>query len=250
MSNNTQSHASFNLLKLLPNIVTLIALLFGLTAIRYSLESKFQAAIIAILIAALLDALDGRLARLLSASSNFGAELDSLVDFINFGIAPIFIIYIKIFQNDNLQNLGWIALLIYTISAAIRLARFNTDIENKEHKEFYKFYFYGVPAPIGALLILMPLIVNMDLFPNYIDSNTKIYIIIYIISIAYLLSSRIPTFSFKSLSIKPEYVWLVLIVTASIAIMLLYYPWHVLPILAVLYLLLIPVGLYYKNKFL
>jgi CDP-diacylglycerol--serine O-phosphatidyltransferase len=133
----------------LPNMVTLLALCSGLTAIRLALEGRLELAMMAILLAALLDALDGRLARMLKGTSRFGAELDSLTDFVNFGVAPALILYQS--SLSEIDNLGWIAALLYAICAGLRLARFNAalDVEGPDHKALF---FTGVPAPAGALL--------------------------------------------------------------------------------------------------
>ena len=140
---------------LIPNIFTLLGLCAGLTAIRMAIEHRWDLAVAALVFAAFLDGIDGRIARLLKAQSRFGAELDSLADFVNFGVAPAIIIYN--WALDDLKSMGWIVVLIYAVCAALRLARFNVALERTDQPAWQKSYFVGVPAPAGAIVLLLPI---------------------------------------------------------------------------------------------
>src|SRR5437868_4613165 len=140
---------------LVPNLITLLALCAGLTAIRLAVEQKLEWALAAIVFAALLDGIDGRIARLLKGQSKFGAELDSLADFVNFGVAPALILYF--WQLHDLNNVGWISAMIFAISGGLRLARFNATMDDPNKPAFAANYFTGVPAPLGAICVLLPM---------------------------------------------------------------------------------------------
>lgn len=229
--------------KLIPNFLTLLGLMIGISSIRFALDSRWEFAVYCIIIAGIIDGLDGRIARLLNASSRFGAELDSLCDFVNFGLSPALIIYLWSFQQFEYKLLSWSSLLLFVICMAIRLARFNTNIDYNDTKEIKKSYNTGVPAPCGAVLALTPLILDFELsslFGMTLRSHT-ILIDIYMAIMAMLLASRLPTFSFKNLRIKPEYLSLSMILFGMITINLILYPWYFLPFLSFLYLLSIPV---------
>ncbi len=230
-SNNTLS-----ILKLLPNFLTLMALTIGLNSFKMALEGKWEKAVTCIIIAAIIDALDGKLARLLNATSVFGAELDSLCDFVNFGVCPVFIIYLWLLPVLH-SSLLWNATVIYAICMVIRLARFNTNLANTD--KISKLFFTGVPAPCGALLALLPMVLSFDIAEDFGVNFEKylVFIPFYIIGIGFLLASRIPTFSLKNVHIKKEYVWILMIFFGVVIIELLLYPWYALPILSVVYLI-------------
>jgi CDP-diacylglycerol---serine O-phosphatidyltransferase len=228
--------------KLIPNIITLLGLIIGVSSVRFALDSKWEIAVYCILIAGILDGIDGRVARLLGATSPFGAELDSLCDFANFGFCPAIIIYLWSFQQYEFKLCSWFAIILFVVCMAIRLARFNTSLyENKESK-IAKYFSIGVPAPSGALLALMPIILDFDialLLGINIRSHTFL-IDIYIAIVAFLLASRLPTFLFKNIQIKPQYISLCMIIAAIIIIAVIIYPWYALPLLATLYISSMP----------
>ncbi|WPY00692.1 Phosphatidylcholine/phosphatidylserine synthase [Candidatus Trichorickettsia mobilis] len=232
--------------KLIPNVITLLGLIVGVSSIRFALDSRWEIAVYCILIAGVLDGIDGRVARLLNATSPFGAELDSLCDFANFGVAPAIMIYLWSFQQYEFKLLSWFAMLLFVVCMAIRLARFNTMIflaHDKQDKKS-KYFSVGVPAPSGALLALIPMILDFEIstvLQINIRSHT-ILIDIYIAIVAVLLASRIPTFLLKNVHIKPEYLSLSMILSAIIIINIIIYPWYTLPIVAVSYLLSIPIA--------
>ena len=229
---------------LLPNILTLAGVCLGISSIKFSIDGNFSLAVIFILLAAILDALDGRIARLIKGTSEFGKELDSLTDFVSFGIAPVFILYF--WQLNNYGKLGWAVTLLYSVCCVLRLARFNlTKIENKEL--WKNNFFEGVPAPAGGLLILMPLIFelsNIDL-----KLNIKNFAPYFTILISILLVSKVPTLSLKKISISPKATIFMLLGIGTIFISLLYYTFETLLGFGFVYLISLPVSfLIYKNK--
>jgi CDP-diacylglycerol---serine O-phosphatidyltransferase len=230
---------SFN--RMIPNILTLLALCAGTTAIRLGLEEHYRQAVVAIMVAGVLDGIDGRIARLLKASSRFGAELDSLADFVNFGVAPAIIIFN--WALDDLRSMGWIAVLIYAVCAALRLARFNVALDRTDQPAWKSSYFVGVPAPAGAITLLLP-IYAQDL-GLHLPTLTPM-VLIYTLAIALLMVSRVPTFSGKMIGqkIEREYVLPVFVFVALFIGCLLTYPSLTLAVGSVLYLAMIPVSAY------
>src|SRR5260221_6640051 len=178
---------------LLPNLITLLALCAGLTAIRLAVEDKLDFALAAIVFAALLDGIDGRIARMLKGTSRFGAELDSLADFVNFGVAPALILYF--WGLHELGNAGWIAAMVFAICAGLRLARFNVMIDDPNRPAWAANFFVGMPAPGGAITVLLPLYVHFLGVPRL--SFVTPVILLYTVAIAFLLVSRLPVFSGK-----------------------------------------------------
>ena len=228
---------------LLPNILTLLGVCLGISSIKFSIDGNYSLAVIFILLAAILDALDGRIARLIKGTSEFGKELDSLTDFVSFGIAPVFILYF--WELNNFGKLGWAITLIYSVCCVLRLARFNlTKIDNQQIWKTN--YFEGVPAPAGGILILMPLIYemsNLDLNLNF-KSITPYFTII----IAILLVSKIPTLSFKKISISPKATVFILLGIGTIFISLLYYTFETLLAFSFIYLFSIPISFFMFKK--
>jgi CDP-diacylglycerol--serine O-phosphatidyltransferase len=235
-------------LKLLPNFLTLMALTVGLNSLKLALEGKWEKAVICIIIAAVIDGLDGRLARLFNATSVFGAELDSLCDFVNFGICPVLIIYLWLSPLLN-PSLLWTSTVIYAICMVIRLARFNTDLA-KPSDRMSKLFFTGVPAPCGAMLSLLPMILSFDIVHDFGIKFEKYLVIIpfYVIGVGFLLASRLPTFGLKHIHIKKEYVWIVMLVFGMVIIESLLYPWYAIPVLSLIYLISIVVSYIYAQK--
>jgi CDP-diacylglycerol--serine O-phosphatidyltransferase len=229
---------------LLPNILTLGGVCLGISSIKFSIDGNYNLAVTLILFAAILDALDGRIARLIKGTSEFGKELDSLTDFVSFGIAPVFVLYF--WELSNYGKLGWAITLIYSVCCVLRLARFNlTKVD--ENQEWKKNFFEGIPSPAGGLLILMPLI--YDLTDLNIGFNIKILTPYLTITIAILLVSKIPTLALKKISISPKTTVFLLLGIGIIIIALLFYTLKTLLVFGIIYLLSIPVSIIiYKNQ--
>jgi CDP-diacylglycerol--serine O-phosphatidyltransferase len=222
----------------IPNLVTLLSLCAGLTSIRMSFEGRFDMAVYAILIAAVLDGLDGRLARYLHVTSKFGAELDSLSDFLSFGVAPPLLLFAWNFHAIN--SFGWLAVVMFAIAGALRLARFNTML-GEEKPAWQGNFFTGVPIPAGALGVLLP--VYVDNIGIDVPEAAAPVVVAYVMLIAALMVSRVPTFSGKKyVGIRREWVLPALIGVVVLAMLLVTYPFHVLAILTILYLAYIPFG--------
>jgi CDP-diacylglycerol--serine O-phosphatidyltransferase len=225
---------------LVPNIITLLALCAGLTAIRLAVEDKLEWALAAIVFAAMLDGIDGRVARMLKGTSRFGAELDSLADFVNFGVAPGLILYF--WGLHELKSAGWIAALTFAICAALRLARFNVMIEDPDRPAWAANYFVGVPAPAGAITVLLPIYVQFLGLPH-LDFVVPVTFL-YTLGIAFLMVSRLPVFSGKRVGkrVAPELVLPVFVLIVLFFALLVSYPWEVLTIGTVIYLMTLPLG--------
>ena len=234
---------------LLPNLITLLALCSGVTAIRLGIEGRYELAVAAVIFAVVLDAVDGRLARFLKGTSRFGAELDSLADFVNFGVAPALLIYL--WSLNALKTAGWVIALILAICCALRLARFNVALDDPHKPQWSVGFFTGAPAPAGAGLALLPMYVG---FLGVIEDGHDFALVIgpYIVIVALLMVSRIPTYSGKNLGswIAREMVLPVLGLAAFSVIMLIAYPWEFLTVMAIAYLVLIPASIrsYRKHK--
>ena len=229
---------------LLPNILTLGGVCLGISSIKFSIDGNYSLAVIFILLAAILDALDGRIARLIKGTSEFGKELDSLTDFVSFGIAPVFILYF--WELNNYGKLGWAITLIYSVCCVLRLARFN--LTKVDDKQIWKSnYFEGVPSPAGGILILMPLFFELsDLNLRFNIKNLTPY---FTILMAILLVSKIPTLSLKKISISPKTTVFILLGIGIIFISLLNNPFKTLLVLSLVYLISIPISfIMYKNK--
>src|SRR3982750_3904932 len=226
---------------LVPNVITLLAICAGLTAIRLSTEGRMELAVAAIVFAAVLDGVDGRVARMIKGQSKFGAELDSLADFVNFGVAPGLILYF--WQLHDLSNVGWIAAMIFAISGGLRLARFNATMNDPNKPAFAANFFTGVPAPAGAIAVLLPIylaFLDLGRLPAAVTAA-------YTLLIAFLMVSRLPVFSGKTkrMRVPPELVLPAFVAVVVFIAILIAYPWHVLSIGTVLYLLALPLG--YKS---
>lgn len=224
---------------LIPNIFTLIALCAGLTAIRMAIEGRFDIALAAIVFAAFLDGVDGRVARLLKASSRFGAELDSLADFVNFGVAPAIVVFAWGF--GDLKSLGWIVVLVFALCSALRLARFNASLDQPDQPAWKGNYFVGIPAPAGAIVLLLPLYLS-ELGVAGVWWITTPAIMVYTLAIAFLMVSRVPTYSGKLISqrVQREYVLPVFVLAALFVAVLVTYPFVTLAAGTILYLAVIP----------
>ncbi len=226
--------------RLAPNLVTLLAMCAGLTAIRMAFENRYGLALGAIVFAAILDGIDGRLARFLKGTSRFGAELDSLSDFVNFGVAPALILYF--WGLHDLKSAGWIAAMVFAICAGLRLARFNVMAEEPDRPAWTSNFFVGMPAPAGAITVLLPIYVVLLGVPR---SAFVIWLtLFYTLGIAWLMVSRLPVFSGKRVGtrVPPEMVGpLIVVVVLSIAL-LIAYPWIVLTSGTLAYLASLPFG--------
>ena len=223
---------------LLPNLITLLALCAGLTGMRLAVEGKLEWAVAAIVFAALLDGVDGRLARMLKGTSRFGAELDSLADFVNFGVAPAIILYFWGLQE--LGNAGWIAAMVFAICAGLRLARFNVMAEDPNRPPWTGNYFTGMPAPGGAIAVLLPIY----LYFLFGAARVAPLVLVYTLAIAFLMVSRIPVFSGKRVGkrVAPEMVLPVFVCVVLFFALLVAYPWWVLTIGTLVYLGSLPFG--------
>jgi CDP-diacylglycerol---serine O-phosphatidyltransferase len=223
---------------LVPNFITLLAICAGLTAIRLSTEGRMELAVAAIVFAAILDGLDGRVARMIKGQSKFGAELDSLADFVNFGVAPGLILYF--WQLHELNNGGWIAAMVFAISGGLRLARFNAAMDDPNKPAFAANYFTGVPAPMGAILVMLPIYLAFLGLPKPPAVLTAFYTLL----IGFLMVSRLPVFSGKTVRMRvpPEMVLPVFVSVVFFIALLIGYPWYILSACTVLYLLSLPAG--------
>ncbi|MGA6998538.1 MAG: CDP-diacylglycerol--serine O-phosphatidyltransferase [Pseudolabrys sp.] len=225
---------------LVPNLITLLALCAGLTAIRLAMEEKLELALAAIVFAALLDGIDGRIARMLKGTSRFGAELDSLADFVNFGVAPALILYF--WGLHELKSAGWIAALVFAICAGLRLARFNVMIDDPNKPIWAGNFFTGIPAPAGAITVLLPIYVTFLGVP--MGLVTVWFTFLYTLSIALLMVSRLPVFSGKRVGkrVPPEMVLPVFVMVVLFFALLVSYPWQVLTLGTLVYLACLPLG--------
>ena len=227
---------------LLPSLITLLALCSGVTAIRMAVEGHYRLATGAIVLAIILDAADGRVARFLKSASRFGAELDSLADFVNFGVAPAILIYL--WSLHALGNLGWIVALTLSICCALRLARFNVVLDKPDGPAFAENYFAGVPAPAAAGLALLPMYIGFLGLP-YDGEMIAIIVSTYIAVIGLLMISRAPTFSGKTIGrrIHRDMVMPVLLIVVLVAALLISFPWLMLSVFALCYLVSLPIGI-------
>ncbi len=232
------------LVRIIPNAITITALCTGLSAIRFALIERWELAVSLILIAAILDALDGRVARFLRADSPFGAELDSLSDFISFGVAPAIVLYL--YSLHLWKGTGWALALFFSTCMALRLARFNTNM-GIPTPEWAKRFSVGVPAPAGAFVGLLPLMVSFALEETFQNAPLLFAISLFISGL--LLISRIPTFVIKNVPIPHHYVRLLLMLVAVFMAALFSAPWWTLSVCGVLYLLSVPLSLMsYRRK--
>jgi len=230
---------------ILPNAITLIGVCIGLTSIKFALDGKFAIAVIAILFAALMDALDGRIARLIKGTSKMGKELDSLGDVISFGVAPALIMY---FWNlQYLDKLGWFVCLIYVVCVALRLARFNVNTE--EEPSWKDNFFEGVPSPAGGIMVLMPLIFSFSGLEKFLfQINYDLLVPIFFIIISILLISTVPTYSFKKIVIPRAMTKFLLFGIVLFFGALLVYTFKILAVSSLIYIALIPVSYFHFTK--
>ena len=228
---------------ILPNMLTLIGVCIGLTSIRFALDGRFEFAIVAIILAAVIDGLDGRIARLIKGTSKVGKELDSLTDMISFGVAPAFIMYF--WKLNILGRFGWLVCLIYVICVALRLARFN--VNSDQEPSWRDNFFEGVPSPAGGILVLTPLIFSMTNF-EFIQINYDIVVPIFFIATSLLLISKFPSYSFKKIVIQRKTTIFLLFGIVLFFGLLLIYPFNVIAISAIVYLFMLPISFFHYQK--
>ena len=224
---------------ILPNILTITGVCLGISSIKFSLDQNFSLAVIFVLFASLLDALDGRIARLIKGTSEFGKELDSLTDFVSFGIAPAFIVFL--WDLNNYGKIGWAITLIFSVCCVLRLARFNLT-KYETGQEWKKNFFEGVPSPAGGLLILIPLIYELSNFQ--VNFEIKKIVPYLNIVVAFLLISKIPTFALKKIFIPPRFTIFILLLIGVIIVSLIFFTFETLLILILGYLLSIPISIF------
>ncbi len=223
----------------LPNLVTVLAICAGLSGIRLAFEGRFETAVAMVLIAAFLDGIDGRLARMLKATSKFGAQMDSLADIVNFGVAPALVLYAYLL--DRAGSPGWIAALLFAIACGMRLARFNVLDEDLDRPAWQAEYFVGVPAPAGAVLVLLP--VYLVFVGRLTPDRTLAFVASgFTVLVAFLLVSRLPVYSGKKIKVRRDRV-LPLILAAVLLLLLLFtYPWQTLSAAVIAYLVFLPLS--------
>ncbi len=228
---------------ILPNMLTLIGVCIGLTSIRFALDGRFELAIIAIMFAALMDGLDGRIARLIKGTSKVGKELDSLTDMISFGVAPAFIMFF--WKLNTLGRFGWLLCLIYVICVALRLARFN--VNSGQEPSWKDNFFEGVPSPAGGILVLTPLIISLSGF-DFFELNYNIIVPTFFILTSLLLISKFPTYSFKKIIIPRRTTIFLLFGIVLFFGLLLIYTFNVIAISTIIYLSLLPISFFHFQK--
>lgn len=230
----------------LPNVITILAICAGVSSIRLAFEHRFETAILMVLLAAVLDGVDGRLARLMGGGSPFGAQMDSLADVVNFGVAPALIIYS--FLLNQAHQVGWVAALVYCIACCLRLARFNVMIDNKHIPRWQREYFVGIPAPAGALLVLLPIYLGcMGLEPG---AGWALVFSLYTVVIAFLLISRLPVWNGKTIGqqLRRDVVIPGMLIVVIYVGFLATYTWQTLLFTAVAYMVFLPLSLMAYRK--
>jgi len=228
---------------ILPNLLTIIGVCLGISSIKFALDGNFSLAVIFIVFASILDALDGRIARLIKGTTEFGKELDSLTDFVSFGIAPAFILYF--WELKNYGKIGWALTLIFSVCCVLRLARFNLT-KISENADWKLNYFEGVPSPAGACLVLLPLVYELSelKFNLGIKNMAPFFVVI----VALLLISKIPTFSLKKIKVSSQLSIFLLFGIVVVFISLIFFTFESLLIIGIIYLLSIPLSFYFYNK--
>ena len=226
-------------LHLVPNLFTLMGLAAGMTGMRFALDERWQLAVALIIAAVVFDGLDGRSARLLNLQSKLGEQLDSLADFLSFGVAPAFVVYL--WTLNDVRGIGWALATIFASCMALRLARFNAEIDGEPKPRWTLYYFKGVPAPAAAGLALLPLILSFVLGDAFFRSWTLNALMLF--GVGLLMVSTLPTFSIKRLRIPPDYVLPTLVLAVVVIVFLITATWAALGLLGVVYLASLPVGI-------
>ena len=245
-NDDVKPRRSISIRFVLPNVITILAICAGVSSIRLAFEHRFETAILMVLLAAVLDGVDGRLARLMGGGSSFGAQMDSLADVVNFGVAPALIVYS--FLLNQAHQVGWIAALVYCIACCLRLARFNVMIDNKHIPRWQREYFVGVPAPAGALLLLLPIYLGcLGLEPG---AGWALVFSLYTVVIAFLLISRLPVWNGKTVGqqLRRDVVIPGMLVVVIYVGFLATYTWQVLLVTAIGYMVFLPFSLIAYQK--
>lgn len=239
---------SFDFIKLTPNFVTMLAICFGLLAIRFSFEGKYIEAAGLVVLSSFLDAIDGRLARMLNSTSKFGAQLDSLADFTNFGVTPGFVIYNWINYSIDIKGFDWALVMLFTLCAAIRLARFNVELESDidQNSVLQKYFFKGIAAPCGASIAMLPIIMTHEFGQGFYSA--PFFVVAFVATIALLMSSRVPTISIKKIPVRNEFLYPTLLLLGSLIIGLMIKTWVTLTIIGLVYIASIPVTIFFFLK--
>tara|TARA_E500000331_G_C17180732_1_gene680427 strand:- start:26 stop:817 length:792 start_codon:yes stop_codon:yes gene_type:complete len=229
---------------ILPSVLTLIGVCLGISSIKFAMDGNFSFAILFVVIAAILDGLDGRVARMIKGTSEFGKELDSLTDFVSFGIAPVFIVYF--WELNQFGRVGWLIVLLFSVCCVLRLARFNlTKFEDKE--EWKMNFFQGIPSPAGGCLILFPVMYELSSFSNLFQIKNISPFLVVLSSV--LLISKIPTFSFKKIVVQRQMTLFLLLGLGLFFVSIIQFTYETMVICCLVYLLLIPVSIYnYRSK--
>ncbi|MEZ5690714.1 MAG: phosphatidylcholine/phosphatidylserine synthase [Rickettsiales bacterium] len=218
--------------RLFPNMITIGGMCCGLSAIRFAMLGRFEISVMFIIAAAIIDGMDGRIARMLGATSDFGAQLDSLSDFLCFGVAPALVVYM--WQLNEVKGIGWAVVLFFSVCVALRLARFNTDLFNYDKQKWEKEFFVGMPSPAGGILCLIPVILHIQtdryfIMPHFVTIG-------YMVIIATLMASRIPTFSGKNIKISHEWIPKFMIFFSFMLVFFIIEPWIFISTLGIVYL--------------
>jgi len=229
---------------ILPSILTLIGVCLGISSIKFAMDGNFVFAVLFLVVAAILDGLDGRVARLIKGTSDFGKELDSLTDFVSFGIAPAFIVYF--WELKNFGKIGWLIVLFFAVCCVLRLARFNLT-KFDENDQWKNNFFEGIPSPAGGCLILFPLIFELSNFSSLL--NLKVITPYFMVLVSILLISKVPTFSFKKIAIRRNMTIFLLLGVGLFFVSIIQYTFETLTICSLIYLTLIPASIYnYRLK--
>jgi CDP-diacylglycerol--serine O-phosphatidyltransferase len=244
MNNDDSSNRLLPITKLFPNFITLLGLCSGLTSLKFTFNEQWEQSVIFIIIAAIIDGMDGRIARILKSTSDFGAQLDSFADFLNFGAAPAFLLYF--WKLNEIKVIGWILVMIYVICISIRLARFNVSLHS-DQLDWKKAFFSGVPAPVCALLSLLPVIITLQsqeseyllLVEQFFNINN---IACYFLAVSFFSISHIPTFSVKYIYIPKSLSYIFVSFFGIFIIFFISKPWITLPIMGIVYILTIPIS--------
>ena len=242
-SRDKSSDGYLPLVRLLPSVVTMLGLCSGLASVKCAFTGQWEAAMVFIIVAVFMDTIDGRIARLLNSTTDFGAHLDSFADFLSFGVAPAFLLYFWVLRSVKI--VGWVLVMVYVVCVAIRLARFNVSLCEDDHQEWKKHFFVGVPAPMGAMLVLVPVMLTFWDAGILWSSDLleyKNWIALYFAAVAFLLVSRIPTVSAKHTRIPKKWAYLVIMLLAVLLILTVTNPWITLPIMCLMYFLSVPIG--------
>ncbi len=229
---------------ILPSVLTLIGVCLGISSIKFALDGNFTLAILFIVIAAILDALDGRVARMIKGTSEFGKELDSLTDFVSFGVAPVFVIYF--WELNELGRIGWLLVLLFSVCCVLRLARFNlTKFEGNE--EWKMNFFQGIPSPAGGCLVLFPIMYELSSFSNLFQIKGLSPFLVVLAS--FLLISKVPTFSFKKIAVQRQMTLFLLLGLGLFFVSIIQFTFETMVVCCLIYLFLIPISiLNYKSK--